>query len=59
MRSKAPSCGCCIGKDKDGKDILSPWLNTANMRGGAREQRFYKKGQNLSLFCPTATSRRA
>lgn len=41
-----------IGKDSDGKDVLSPWLNTSNHRGGAREQRFYKKGQTLSLLCP-------
>jgi hypothetical protein len=41
-----------IGKDKQGKEILSPWLNTANHRGGATEQRFYKKGQNLSVVCP-------
>jgi hypothetical protein len=41
-----------IGKDKDGKDVLSPWLNTNNMRGGSREQKFYKKGQTLSLVCP-------
>lgn len=41
-----------LGKDKDGKDILTPWLNTANHRGGATEQRFYKKGQNLSIVCP-------
>ena len=41
-----------IGKDAKGKEILSPWLNTTNMRGGAREQRFYKKGQTLSLFSP-------
>jgi hypothetical protein len=41
-----------LGKTKDGKDILSPWLNTTNMRGGAREQRFYKKGQNLSIIAP-------
>jgi hypothetical protein len=41
-----------LGKDKNGEDILSPWLNTGNMRGGAREQRFYKKGQNLSIFAP-------
>ena len=41
-----------IGKDGKGKDILSPWLNTSNMRGGATEQRFYKKGQTLSLICP-------
>jgi hypothetical protein len=41
-----------IGKDSEGKDVLSPWLNTSNMRGGAREQRFYKKGQTLGLICP-------
>lgn len=41
-----------IGKDKDGKEVLSPWLNTANHRGGATEQRFYKKGQTLSVICP-------
>jgi len=41
-----------LGKDSKGKEILSPWLNTNSMRGGAREQRFFKKGQNLSLFCP-------
>lgn len=41
-----------IGKDKDGKEVLSPWLNTANHRGGATEARFYKKGQNVSMFCP-------
>ena len=41
-----------LGKNKDGKDILSPWLNTSNMRGGAREQRFYKKGQTLSIISP-------
>lgn len=41
-----------LGKDKQGKEVLSPWLNTSNMRGGATEQRFYKKGQTLSIFCP-------
>jgi hypothetical protein len=41
-----------LGKNADGKEVLSPWLNTNSMRGGAREQRFFKKGQNLSLFCP-------
>jgi len=40
-----------IGKDEDGKEILSPWLNTANHRGGATEARFYKKGQTLSMLC--------
>ena len=41
-----------IGKDKDGKEVLSPWLNTSNHRGGATEQRFYKKGQTLGMICP-------
>lgn len=41
-----------MGKDKDGKDVLSPWLNTANHRGGATEQRFYKKGQTLQMISP-------
>jgi hypothetical protein len=41
-----------IGKDEDGKEILSPWLNTSNHRGGATEARFYKKGQTLSMLCP-------
>ncbi len=41
-----------VGKDGNGKDVLSPWLNTANHRGGATEQRFYKKGQTLSVICP-------
>lgn len=41
-----------MGKNAEGKEILSPWLNTANHRGGATEQRFYKKGQTLSLICP-------
>ena len=41
-----------IGITKDGEPVLSPWLNTSNMRGGARERRFYKKGQTLSVVCP-------
>lgn len=41
-----------IGKDKDGKEVLGPWLDTSSLRGGARERRFFKKGQNLMLFCP-------
>jgi hypothetical protein len=41
-----------IGKDKDGQDILGPWLHTTNHRGGARERRFYKKGQSLMMICP-------
>jgi hypothetical protein len=41
-----------IGKDDQGKEVLSPWLNTANHRGGATEAKFYKKGQTLQLICP-------
>jgi hypothetical protein len=37
------------GKDHEGKPVLSPWLDTSNHRGGARERRFYKKGQNVSI----------
>lgn len=41
-----------IGRDKNGKDVLGPWLHTSNaMFGGARERRFFKKGQTLSLLC--------
>lgn len=48
-----------LGKDNDGKDVLSPWLNTGNHRGGARERRFYKKGQNLMMFAPGGDPRQA
>jgi len=41
-----------LGKDRDGKEVLSPWLNTSNHRGGATEQRFYKKGQTLQMISP-------
>ena len=37
------------GKDPDGKPVKSPWLDTSNHRGGARERRFYKKGQNVTI----------
>ena len=41
-----------IGKDKKGKEVLSPWLNTSNHRGGATKSRFYKKGQTLQMIAP-------
>ena len=41
-----------LGKSRDGKEVLSPWLNTSNHRGGATEQRFYKKGQTLQMISP-------
>lgn len=42
-----------LGKGNDGKDVLGPWLHTGNHRGGAREGKFYKKGQNLMAISPT------
>src|SRR3982751_1249105 len=48
-----------IGKDKDGKDVLSPWIHTSDHRGGSRERRFYKKGQNVRLFSPSGDIRQA
>jgi hypothetical protein len=41
-----------IGKDDKGKEVLSPWLDTSNHRGGATEARFYKKGQTLQVVAP-------
>jgi hypothetical protein len=40
------------GKDAQGQDVLSPWLDTNNHRGGATERRFFKVGQNVSIFSP-------
>jgi hypothetical protein len=42
-----------IGKGADGSDVLGPWIDTGDHRGGARERRFYKKGQNIAMFSPT------
>lgn len=41
-----------LGKDKNGKDVIGPWLDTAGHRGGSRERKFYKEGQNISMLCP-------
>jgi hypothetical protein len=41
-----------FGQGADGQPYLSPWLNNHNQRGGARERRFYKKGQNVHVVCP-------
>lgn len=41
-----------IGKGSDGKDVLGPWVNTGNHRGGATDQRFYKEGQNVTCINP-------
>lgn len=46
-----------MGVDVDGKPVLSPWLHTSSMRGGARERRFYKKGQNIAILSPTGDPR--
>ncbi len=41
-----------FGKGANGEEYLSPWLNNSNHRGGARERRFYKEGQNVHVMCP-------
>lgn len=48
-----------IGKDGQGKDMLSPWLFTGNARGNAREEHRYKKGQNVMLLAPDGDLRQA
>src|SRR5262245_45669319 len=48
-----------IGKDRDGKPVLSPWLHTTNMRGGARERRRFEPGQTVRLSCPGGDMRQA
>lgn len=37
------------GRDYQGRPVLSPWLETQNHRGGARERRFYQVGQNVTI----------
>lgn len=37
------------GRDPDGRPVLSPWLDTSDHRGGARERRFYHQGQNVTI----------
>lgn len=32
-----------------GPKNLSPWLSTSDHRGGSRERKFYKKGQNVTI----------
>jgi len=39
----------CMGIRGDGSPWLSPWIHTTNMRGGARERRMFKVGQNVRL----------
>lgn len=41
-----------MGKGGDGQDVKGPWLDTSTHRGGAREQRFFKKGQNVTMMNP-------
>lgn len=48
-----------LGKDKNGEEILSPWLHTADHRGGAREEARYKQGQNVMLIAPDGDWRQA
>ena len=37
------------GQSPDGKPVLSPWISTHGHNGGARERRFFKKGQNVMI----------
>lgn len=41
-----------MGKGPNGEEVLSPWLDTSNHRGGARERRFYEVGQNVTVDNP-------
>lgn len=46
-----------LGQDDKGQPVLSPWLHSSNMRGGARERRFYKKDQTVMILSPTGDMR--
>jgi hypothetical protein len=37
------------GNSPEGEPVLSPWISTHGHNGGARERRFFKKGQNVML----------
>jgi hypothetical protein len=37
------------GNSPEGDPVLSPWISTHGHNGGARERRFFKKGQNVML----------
>ena len=37
------------GKNPEGKPVLSPWISSHGHNGGARERRFFKKGQNVMI----------
>lgn len=49
----------CMGYKPDGSEWLSPWLDTTNMRGGARERRDFIKGQSVRLSAAGADFRLA
>lgn len=36
-------------KGANGEPFLSPWIDTSDHRGGSRERKFYKKGQNVTV----------
>ncbi len=38
-----------MGIKRDGKELLSPWLDTHDHRGGNRERHQYEKGQNVRI----------
>src|SRR5919197_176053 len=37
------------GNSPEGEPVLSPWISTHGHNGGARERRFFNKGQNVML----------
>jgi hypothetical protein len=37
------------GNSPEGEPVLCPWISTHGHNGGARERRFFKKGQNVML----------
>jgi hypothetical protein len=37
------------GNGPTGQPVLSPWIDTSDHRGGSRERKFYKKGQNVGI----------
>ena len=47
------------GISPDGKEVLSPWLHTTNMRGEERERRAFKVGQNVRMQAPDGDYRQA
>jgi len=48
-----------MGEQSGGGKFMSPWLHTGNHRGGSRERKFFKKGQNVMMSSPDGDLRQA